>query len=78
MKKNIALLISIITLIFLIVFLRVNTNKEYNGPSGKLISDSIYAYDLLKEGLAINGITNKDTEVYYLLMENVEEENIYS
>ena len=78
MKKNIALLISIITLIFLIVFLRVNTNKEYNGPSGKLISDSIYAYDLLKEGLTINGITNKDTEIYYLLMENVDEESIYS
>lgn len=78
MKKNIALFISIIALIFLIVFLRVNIDKEYNGPGGKLISDSIYGYDLLTEDLIVNGLTCEDEEIYYLLMENADEESIYS
>lgn len=78
MKKNIALFISIMALIFSIIFLRVNINKEYNGPGGNQIRDGIYEYDLLTENLEVNGLTIKDQDIYYLLMENINEENIYS
>ena len=64
MKKNIALFISIMALIFSIIFLRVNINKEYNGPGGNQIRDGIYEYDLLTENLEVNGLTIRDQDIY--------------
>ena len=74
MKKNIALLISIIALILFIVFLRVNIEKEDSTLKGKLISDAIYGYDLKTSGMAVNGMISKEENIYYLLMEVVDEE----
>lgn len=79
MKKNIALIISIVALILLIVFLRVNIVKEYHGPTGGKISDGIYAYDLQTKGLSVNGLTTQGEELYYLLMEELDpEKGLYS
>ncbi len=79
MKKNIALLLSIIALVLLIIFLRVNINKEHNSLKGQFISDAIYGYDLNTENLTVNGLIVKNQEVYYLLMEVVDNENsLYS
>ena len=79
MKKNIALIISIVALILLVVFLRVNIVKEYNGPIGEKISDGIYAYDLQTDGLSVNGLTTQNEELYYLLMEELDpEKGLYS
>ena len=79
MKKNIALLLSIIALILLISFLRVNIDKEYLNPAGNIISDGIYAYDLQTNGLSVNGLTTKKEELYYLLMEELDpEQGLYS
>ena len=64
MKKNIALLLSIIALILLISFLRVNIDKEYLNPAGNIISDGIYAYDLQTNGLSVNGLTTKKEELF--------------
>ena len=74
MKKNIALLISIVALILFIVFLRVNIEKEDSTLKGKLISDAIYGYDLNTNGMSVNGMLAKEKEIYYLLMEVVDEE----
>ena len=79
MKKNIALIISIIALILLLAFLRVNIIKENLRPAGEKISDGIYAYDLETSGLSVNGLTTKNEELYYLLMEELDpEKSIYS
>lgn len=75
MKKNIALFISMITLILLIVFLRVDIKKEPTGLSGQLLSNAIYGYDLETDGLSINGFKFLDEEVYYLLMDVIDEED---
>ena len=77
MKKNIALLISIIALIFLIFTLRVTINKDNNNPklNGNIISDGIYGYDLETENLSVNGLTSKNNEIYYLLMDIIDEYN---
>ena len=77
MKKNIALLISIIALIFLIFTLRVTINKDNNNPklNGNVISDGIYSYDLETENLSVNGLTSKNNEIYYLLMDGIDEYN---
>lgn len=80
MKKNLTLFISILALILLILFLRVNINKdsEFN-LSGELISDGIYAYDLKSAKLKLNGIFTDDEYVYYLLMDILdEEEKLYN
>ncbi len=79
MKKNIALLISIVALILLILFLRVVIPKEHHGLNGTMINDAIYGYDLATESLDVNGLTVRNQEVYYLLMEVVDEEkSIYN
>lgn len=77
MKKNITLLISIIALIFLIFTLRVTINKDNNNPklNGNVISDGIYGYDLETENLSVNGLTSKNNEIYYLLMDGIDEYN---
>ena len=77
MKKNIALLISIIALIFLIFTLRVTINKDNNNPklNGNVISEGIYGYDLETENLSVNGLTSKNNEIYYLLMDVIDEYN---
>ena len=79
MKKNIALFISIITLIFLILSLRITIKKddnEYNFKlNGNIISDGIYGYDLKTENLSVNGLTSKNNEIYYLLMDVIDEYN---
>ena len=79
MKKNIALFISIIALIFLILSLRITINKDINNDDSKLngnvISDGIYGYDLETENLSVNGVTSKNNEIYYLLMEVIDEYN---
>lgn len=74
MKKNIALLISIVALILFIVFFRVNIVKEEKTLKGNLISDAIYGYDLKTSGMAVNGMIAKEENIYYLLMEVVDEE----
>ncbi len=79
MKKNIALIISIVALILLIVFLRVNIDKEYHSPAGEIISDGIYAYDLKTNRLSVNGLTTQNEELYYLLMNELDpEQGLYS
>ena len=79
MKKNIALFISIIALIFLILSLRITINKDDNNDNSKLngnvISDGIYGYDLETENLSVNGVTSKNNEIYYLLMDVIDEYN---
>ena len=74
MKKNIALLISIVALILFIVFFRVNIVKEEKTLKGNLISDAIYGYDLKTSGMAVNGMIAKEENIYYLLMEVADEE----
>ena len=68
MKKNIALFISIIALIFLILSLRITINKDDNNDNSKLngnvISEGIYGYDLETENLSVNGVTCKNNEIY--------------
>ena len=75
MKKNIALFISIIALIFLILSLRITINKDDNNDNSKLngnvISEGIYGYDLETENLSVNGVTCKNNEIYYLLIKKI-------
>ncbi len=74
MKTNIALLISILTLILLLFFLRVTIPKEEQNLVGNLITEGIYGYDLDSENKTINGLSLKDNDVYYLVMETIDEE----
>lgn len=74
MKTNIALLISILTLILLFFFLRVTIPKESQNLAGNLITEGIYGYDLDSENKTINGLSLKDNDVYYLVMETIDEE----
>ena len=79
MKRNIALLISIITLILLVLFLRVQIIIDPDVLNGTIISNGIYGYDLETENLSVNGLTTKNHDIYYLLMEVVNEtEGIYN
>lgn len=79
MKTNIALLISILTLILLLFFLCVTIPKEEQNLAGNLITEGIYGYDLDSENKTINGLSLKDNDVYYLVMETIDEEkNIYN
>ena len=79
MKRNIALLISIITLILLVLFLRVQIIIDPDVLNGTIISNGIYGYDLETENLSVNGLTTKNPDIYYLLMEVVNEtEGIYN
>ena len=79
MKKNIALLMSIIALISLLFFLRVQTTKnpveKENILNGTQVSEALYRYDLETENQTVNGIIVKDSEVYYLLMDVIDENN---
>ena len=68
MKRNIALLISIITLILLVLFLRVQIIIDPDVLNGTIISNGIYGYDLETENLSVNGLTTKNHDIYYLLM----------
>ena len=73
MKKNIALLVSIITLILLVLFLRVQIIIDPDVLAGTMVTNGIYGYDLETENLSVNGLTTKNHEVYYLLMDVVDE-----
>ena len=75
MKIKIALFISIIALIFLVLFLRIDMKKTSSDLGGTIISDAIYSYDLETENLEVNGILANEEEIIYLLMETVDEEN---
>ena len=79
MKKNIALLMSIIALISLLFFLRVQTTKNHiekeNVLNGTQVSEALYRYDLETENQTVNGIIVKNSEVYYLLMDVIDENN---
>ena len=55
MKKNIAILLSIITLFLMLFFLKVHINKPKSNLNGLKINEFIYQYDLETENLIING-----------------------
>lgn len=79
MKKNIAILLSIITLFLMLFFLKVHINKPKSNLNGLKINEFIYQYDLETENLIINGFLVQDHEVYYLLMEIIDDtKNIYN
>ncbi|CDF12012.1 putative uncharacterized protein [Mycoplasma sp. CAG:776] len=79
MKKNIALLLSIITLFLSLFFLRVNITKPKNTLGGEKIEEAIYQYDLKTENLTVNGIVEKGSTIYYLLMDIVDDvKDIYN
>lgn len=79
MKRNIALLISIITLILLVLFLRVQIIIDPDVLTGTMVTNGIYGYDLETENLSVNGLTTKNHDIYYLLMDVVNEtEGIYN
>ena len=64
MKKNIALLLSIIALFLSLFFLRVNITKPQNTLGGEKIEKAIYQYDLKTENLTVNGIVEKGITIY--------------
>ena len=79
MKRNIALLISIITLILLVLFLRVQIIIDPDVLTGTMVTNGIYGYDLETENLSVNSLTTKNHDIYYLLMDVVNEtEGIYN
>ena len=79
MKKNIALLLSIIALFLSLFFLRVNITKPQNTLGGEKIEKAIYQYDLKTENLTVNGIVEKGSNIYYLLMDVIDDvKDIYN
>ena len=75
MKKNILLLLSIVTLILLIFFLRVQVLKPDTSLKGNMVATSIYEYDLQLENNSLNGMFIDEGIVYYFLMDVLDEEN---
>ena len=65
MKKNILLLLSIVTLILLIFFLRVQVLKPDTSLKGNMVATSIYEYDLQLENNSLNGMFIDEGIVYY-------------
>ncbi len=79
MKKNITLLLSIIALFLSLFFLRVNITKPQNTLGGEKIEKAIYQYDLKTENLTVNGIVEKGSNIYYLLMDVIDDvKDIYN
>lgn len=79
MKKIIALLLSIIALFLSLFFLRVNITKPQNTLGGEKIEKAIYQYDLKTENLTVNGIVEKGSNIYYLLMDVIDDvKDIYN
>ncbi len=78
MKKNIALFLSIIVLILAICLFRVNLKNEHLDLSGNIISSGIYRYDLQTHNSNVNGLFQQDDEIYYLLMNENEETNVFN
>lgn len=67
MKKNIAIFISIITLILLLTFLQINIKKEPNVFAGTHLKDGLYSYALnLDKDSYISGFSIIKDDVYYL------------
>ncbi len=76
MKKNIILLITIIALIFLILFLRVNIKKDNSNPlQENLINNYTYGYNLDNEQSTINNIYVDNENIYYLLVDTINDSN---
>ena len=69
MKRNLALLISIIALFSCLYFLRLSIEKD-GLLKGNQIADFLYEYKLNEEKAEWNGSYINDKEIYYLLKEN--------
>lgn len=69
MKRNLALLISIIALFSCLYFLRLSIEKD-GLLKGNQIADFLYEYKLNEEKVEWNGSYINDKEIYYLLKEN--------
>jgi len=66
MKKNIALIISILTLIFVIYKFQIYTEHDKLSLSGKKINNYIYSYNINTEEKEISDIIINQETIYYL------------
>lgn len=66
MKKNIALIISILTLIFVIYKFQIYTEHDKLSLSGKKINNYIYSYNINTEEKEISDIIINRETIYYL------------
>jgi len=67
MKKNIIIIISITTLVFVIYHFRIYDEKPEISLSGNKLTDYIYAYNLNLKDIEVNDIFINKTDVYYLV-----------
>jgi len=76
MKKNLALLLSIITLFSCIYFIRL-TSKKDTTIKGNKITNFLYAYNLNEKGQDWNGYNIQDENIYFLLSNKDQEKTKY-
>lgn len=67
MKKNIAILLSIIALILFVLLFKVTINKDNKILGGKSLGNGLYLYDIKLAESYLDNFTVIDNEIYYLV-----------